>query len=676
MRYRPLHLLAALLTTAAAVDAQGLVEPVTPLPRPVPPRVGEAVGIVASDVMVEIEGREARITVDDRLRNTGVAPAEARWLFPLPRDAAFTGFTLWNGETALAGEMLDRDRAQAIYEAIVRRRRDPALLTLAGHGMVRSQVFPIAPGEERRVRLRTVQLLDRAGDALRFRYRLPRADHGAATTLAAARTLAVTILDRAGDLADPWSPTHPLRTRRERGRVVVTVDAATGGDVELLLPRRRPLAALGHVVHAPRGEDGYAMLVVAPPHADHSAAVPRDLTLVVDVSGSMSGAKLEQARAGLQQALGTLGPRDRFRIVAFASTVREFRPGFATADGEALDEARRFVDALHADGGTNLDAALAVALRDSTRRPTDASERLPIALVLTDGIPSVGEHDPEKLAAAAEGALGRTRVFTLGVGADVNTFLLDRLAQAGRGRAEYVVPGAEVETTLGTLFRRIARPVLTDLRLVAAPVALSLREPAALPDLFDGDELVLFARYRGAGRGPLVLEGTRDGRRERIAIEADFPAVHEGDDFVARLWATAHGATRGSERGDRARDPRARPPARHPHRIHGLPRAGAGGHGRRSRRAAGGGTADGSDAARRRRCARRDGRRHRGPAGEGEQRGAEGDERRGGRRRGRPAAARAGRPERAWSTGAGGAPRRRAGVRGARRRVDGRGARG
>ena len=538
MRCRPLSLLVALFASTAAVGAQGLVEPVPSRPGPLPRPAADAVTIIASEVTVAIAGREARIDVDDRIRNAGPLTAEARWLFPLPRDAAFTGFTLWNGETALEGEMLDRDRAQAIYEAIVRRRRDPALLTLAGHGLVRSQVFPIGAGEERRVRLRTVQLLDRAGDALRFRYRLPRTDQGAGTALAAARTLTVTILDRAGDLAEPWSPTHALRAQRERGQLRVTIDATTGGDVELLLPRRRPLAALGHVVHAPRGEDGYAMLVVAPPRTESTLAVARDLTLVVDVSGSMSGAKLEQARAGLRHALGTLGPRDRFRLVAFASTVREFRPGFTIADRAALEEADRFVESLRADGGTNLDAALAVALREPTPRDGPATERLPIALVLTDGLPSVGERDPEKLAAAAEGALGRTRVFTLGVGADVNTFLLDRLAQAGRGSAEYVAPGAAVEATLATIFRRIARPVLTDLRLVSAPVTLTLQEPAVLPDLFDGDEVVLFARYRGVGRGALVLEGLRDGRRERIAIEADFPAQHESDDYVARLWAT------------------------------------------------------------------------------------------------------------------------------------------
>jgi Ca-activated chloride channel family protein len=521
---------------AAPLAAQGWVEPIVPPGRAAAPRVE----VVSSSVAITVAGAEARVVVDDRLRNAGGALAEATWLVPLPRDAVFSGFSLWQGEMRLEGEMLDRERAQAIYEAIVRARRDPALLTLAGHGLVRSQVFPIAAGETRRVALRYVQRLEKAGDAVRVRYRLPVPDTRPslnATATATSRTLVVTV-DDARDYAEPWSPTHRISTRREGERYVVTVDGSGGGDMELLLPRRRPLAALSVLAHRPAGEEGYALVALSPAPATAAQALPRDLVLVVDVSGSMAGDKIAQACAGLRQALGTLGRRDRFRVVTFGSAVAEFRRGWTPATREALDDARRFVDALVADGGTNLEGALAVALADTSRDDDERGARMRLALVLTDGLPSVGERDPERLASGAVARLGGMRVLTVGVGHDVNTFLLDRLAQAGRGVAEYVAPGADVEQVMGSMLRRVARPVLTDLRIVAAPVSLTDRQPAQLPDLFDGDELVIATRYLGSGSGPVVIEGLRDGRRERIEAVATFPAAHDGDDFVAKLWAT------------------------------------------------------------------------------------------------------------------------------------------
>lgn len=530
------RLVVVTMFAAAPLLAQGWVEPVVPPGRVAPPRVD----VVSSAVTITVSGREARVVVDDRVRNTGGALAEAAWLVPLPRDAVFGGFSMWQGDARREGEMLDRERAQSIYEAIVRARRDPALLTLAGHGLVRSQVFPIAAGETRRVALRYVQRLEQAGDAMRVRYRLPVADARPAmntTTIASARTIVVTVTD-AGDYADPWSPTHRITTRREGARATVTIDATGGGDVELLLPRRRPLAALSVLTHRPAGEDGYALLALSPAPAVPARAIARDLVLVVDVSGSMAGDKIAQARAGLRQALGTLGAQDRFRIVTFGSAVAEFRRGWTSATRESLDDARRFVDALVADGGTNLEGALAVALTEPASEARARSERLRLALVLTDGLPSVGERDPERLADGAVARLDGMRVLTVGIGHDVNTFLLDRLAQAGRGVAEYVAPGADVEMTMGTMLRRIARPVLTDLRIVAAPVSFVGRQPAQLPDLFDGDELVIAARWRGTGAGSLVIEGTRDGRRERIEADATFPDARDGDDFVAKLWAT------------------------------------------------------------------------------------------------------------------------------------------
>jgi Ca-activated chloride channel family protein len=287
------------------------------------------------------------------------------------------------------------------------------------------------------------------------------------------------------------------------------------------------------VTHAPGGEDGYFMLLLAPADSQTGVTVPRDLTLVVDVSGSMSGTKLEQAKAALQQAIGTLGRNDRFQLIAFSSAVRRFREGFVPATEEQVTGARQFIDGLGAEGGTNIAGALEAALSSA-----GDAERLAIILFLTDGIPSVGEQAPDRIAEQAAARIGRARIFTVGVGHDVNTYLLDRLASRGRGSAEYVAPGASVETAMGSMLGKLRFPALVDLRIGDTPVSFSQVYPTQLPDLFYGEELVVFGRYRGQGNGSVVITGQRNGRQERLSVPAVFASSEPENDFIPRLWAS------------------------------------------------------------------------------------------------------------------------------------------
>ena len=480
---------------------------------------------VASRVTIAVEDRVARVQVEERFRNSGPTMAEGSYFYPLAGEASFTDFSLWLNDEELRGEPMDADKAREIYESIVRRRKDPALLTLAGHGLVRAQVFPIQPGETRKVALRYTQLLARQGDALRLRYALGLrgSDSGTELHIEIAR----------GDLyGTPYSPTHAIDSRTQGGRLDITVSPGSAGDVELFLPLRRPVAGATVLSHAAGGEDGYFMLLLAPGPAGRTQALPRDLTLVVDVSGSMSGTKLEQAKAALQQALGTLAANDRFRVIAFSGAVRSFREGPVPATRDNLADAREFVDGLAAEGGTNLAGALAAALDI----PADA-ERLAQVVLVSDGMPSVGEQAPDRIAAEAAAHGGRARIFPVGVGHDVNTYLLDRLAAEGRGAVEYVPPGASVESAVAVILAKLRHPALVDLRIAESPVELQAPQPARLPDLFYGEELVVFGRYRQPGSGRLVVTGTRNGARERVETQATFAATETGNAFIPRLWA-------------------------------------------------------------------------------------------------------------------------------------------
>jgi Ca-activated chloride channel family protein len=507
----PLHLAAA----------QGWIEIESPGPQSRPGPVWR----VGSRVTIAVDDRIARVEVEERFRNRGASVAEGSYLYPLAGEASFTDFSLWLNDQELRGETMDADKAREIYESIVRRQKDPALLTLAGHGLVRARVFPIQPGETRRIALRYNQLLARQGDAVRLRYALGLRGTDQATELRVE-------VARAELYGTPYSPTHAIDSRTAGGRLEITVTPGTAGDVELFLPLRRPVAGATLLTHAAAGEDGYFMLLLAPGPAEGARAIPRSLTLVVDVSGSMSGTKLEQAKAALQQALGTLGPNDHFRVIAFSGAVRRFRDQPVPATTANLADAREFVDALAAEGGTNLAGALDAALDIG-----GDAERLSQILLVSDGMPSVGEQAPDRIAGNAAARIGRSRIFPVGVGHDVNTYLLDRLAAEGRGAVEYVPPGASVESAVGVITSKLRHPALVDLRIAEAPVELSGQQPARLPDLFHGEELIVFGRYRELGTGRVVVTGTRNGARERVTTEARFDRSEAGNRFIPRLWA-------------------------------------------------------------------------------------------------------------------------------------------
>jgi Ca-activated chloride channel family protein len=531
---RSLLALLAVALLAAPLGAQGWIEP-----RPGVARFG--VVKVRTAVTVHITGRVARVEVEEWFENRGGGLGEGDYLYPLPGEAVFSNFSLFQGEDELRGETMDADRARAIYEEIVRRKRDPALIELAGHGLVRARVFPINPGETRKITLRYSQVLARAGDALQFRYAAGGRTGGPATGSDgrdsphvqpdAAPIAFLLTADSAALYRDPFSPTHEVTISRRDGRLTVRPGGELRGDFALFLPLARGAVGLTLATHRPDGEDGYFMLTLSP-EAARGDATPRDVTVVVDVSGSMSGQKIEQARAALRQLLGTLRPADRFRLVSFSSAVHSYRDGWTAATADAVREARRWVDALEADGGTNMAGALAEAFRSVT-----SEGRLPLVLFLTDGLPSVGEQNPEKIAAQAEQLRGRARVFAFGIGYDVNTYLLDRLSAAGRGATAYVEPQEDVERAVGTLVTKIQHPVLTDLML-DGDVRLTDVYPEHLPDLFAGEELVIFGRY-GASRdaAAVTVTGRRNGQVERYAVTAPFPAHASGNDFIPRLWA-------------------------------------------------------------------------------------------------------------------------------------------
>lgn len=522
---------AMMLFGTASGTAQGWIEPGVN-------RGGFAVDKVRSEVRVRVMGRVAEIEVTEWFVNEGRRLAEGEYLYPLSGEAVFQGFSLFQGETELRGEIMDADRAREIYEAIVRRRADPALIELAGQGLIRARVFPIEPGDTRKVSLRYTQVLERAGGALQLQYAggvRGGAQVGAGEirrTTGALETSFEVVVEDCETFLDPFSPTHTLDFDREGDRMTVSVEGEVVGRMSLFLPIAGDAVGLSVATHRPVGEDGYFMLTLSPDRVSGDVQ-PRDITVVMDVSGSMSGEKMTQARDAIHQLLRSLSRVDRFRLLSFSSAVRSYSLDWTSARGSGLERAGEWVDRLAADGGTNIEAALTEAFRLESPR-----DRLPVVVFLTDGLPSVGVESPAALAKIAETQAGRARVFAFGVGNDVNTQLLDRLGEAGRGDTDYVVPGENVERALSLLAAKIKHPVLTELSLTGGPIQIDQVYPVRLPDVFAGEELVLFGRFDGQGQGQVTVAGERMDRELEFSTKLVFPEASEANDYIPRLWAS------------------------------------------------------------------------------------------------------------------------------------------
>jgi Ca-activated chloride channel family protein len=270
------------------------------------------------------------------------------------------------------------------------------------------------------------------------------------------------------------------------------------------------------------GDAVYALLMLAPPLPDAVAPQPREVVFVIDTSGSMAGASLQQARAALRLGLGFLGPHDRFNLIRFASDAERLFATSAPADAIALARAGDFIDGMSADGGTNMAPALHLALG----LPAHAGLLRQIVFI-TDG--SIGNEQDLLLQVAEQ--LGDSRLFTVSIGSAPNTWFMRKAAEIGRGSHSHVAQQAEVGQRMAALWGRIENPAVQDLCVDWGMDAEFY--PEVIPDLYAGEPLWLYARLPQEPREVRVC-GELDGR-EWETVSA--PAATDGGPDLAALWA-------------------------------------------------------------------------------------------------------------------------------------------
>jgi Ca-activated chloride channel family protein len=280
------------------------------------------------------------------------------------------------------------------------------------------------------------------------------------------------------------------------------------------------------------GKDGFFLLLVAPKvEVEEREVMAKDVILVLDTSGSMRGEKLDQAKGALEFVLDNLNDEDQFNIIAFSTGVRQYATRLQPA--QERNEALHFVRDLEAAGGTDINRALLEALTQvGDERPT-------LIIFLTDGLATEGVVETEQILANVDQAATKAiRVFTFGVGDEVNTILLDTLAQSHRGASAYVRPGQSIEEEVSAFYAKVSSPLLADLDLDFGEVHVEDTYPYPLPDLFAGTQLVLVGRYRQGGFTTVTLEGEVNDRPQRFAYEDIHFRDRGGESFIPRLWAT------------------------------------------------------------------------------------------------------------------------------------------
>lgn len=501
------------------------------------------IGVDGIDARVEILELGARTTLEIQVSNPGPQQAEAVLLLPVPNGAAVSGFAFSGiGATSAkpSAQLLPRDEARRTYDEIVRRIQDPALLEFVGAQLIRSSVFPVPAGGKQTLRLSYEHLLET--DGARRDYYLARSE-----SLGQRVPCRVDVVLRSEKpISMVYSPTHELETlerdpHRYRVRVRPLAETTPGPFRLSYLVAEEGVSA--SLIACPDGDGGgYFLLMTGLPQTPEAEleATRREVTVVLDRSGSMAGEKMDQARAAALQVVEGLADGEAFNIVDYSSRVSQFAPGPVIKDRQSVLEARGYLAGLRPTGGTNVHDALRAALAQDTREGF-----LGLVLFLTDGLPTVGktvEGDINAMVAATN-VHGR-RIFTFGVGHDVNVPLLDRLSDSTRAKSTFVLPGQDVEVKVAQVFRRLYGPVLSEIELATLDEAGSVstrrtREimPVRLPDLYLGDQLVILGRYLGDAPLRFRLQGTHLGQERTFRFDLDVKQADHRNAFVARLWA-------------------------------------------------------------------------------------------------------------------------------------------
>jgi Ca-activated chloride channel family protein len=514
--------------------AQGMLIPTDTALRPL--------GIKYQRVTAELKDGAAVTRVEQVFVNDGPRQLEAHYVFPLPKGAALSEFYLWINGKKTKGEMLEKQKATEIYEGIVRRLQDPGLLEYIDSDVFRARVFPVPANGEQKIELAFSQVLDFSNGLYHYHYPLGAGSKGAQPlNVRQDFTFSASITSKV-PMRSIYSPTHPLQVANKgENAAIVGLEQGPGTDIskdlDLYYSVSEKAIGLSLMTYKEESEPGYFLALISPKtEMAQSEIIGKRITFVIDNSGSMAGERMKMAKDALKYCVTRLNPQDRFNVVRFATDVEALYPTPAEANADNMRKAVSFVDSMEALGGTAIDDAMRRALKDG--ESTSGSNGPHIVMFITDGQPTIGETSEEAIAKNAMAAnKAKSRIFTFGVGEDLNTRLLDRIASEGAGASDYVKGGKDFEEKISGFYDKVSHPVLADVAIDFAGMNAYDVYPKRLPDLFKGQQLVVLGRYRASGDVKVTLSGTVNGAPKKFEYgTTTFAKEHKTEDFIPRLW--------------------------------------------------------------------------------------------------------------------------------------------
>lgn len=548
------------LCAGLSAHAQGVIVPIpcdfrpcrpTLRPRPVP--LPNALPVKSIELDTKINGQVATTHVTQVFRNDSPYTLEGTYFFPIPETASIVEFAIWENGKKLVGEVRSREEARRIYDEIVRRQKDPGLLEYAGKDLFQASIYPIPPNSDKKLELTYTQILKAENGTVAYRYPLgtgrnlqarqqfENSGRNAPAPKIGTVSGKIEIVGKEA-LRNIYSPSHQIDVKR-KSETALSASFETNGndnDFQLFYGLSKDDFGLSLLTYREAGKDGYFLLQLSPKDdLSERELVNKDIVFVLDTSGSMAEeGKLEKARAALLFGIRSLREGDKFNVINFAGEEHLMENNLIAANGSGKKRGEDFVNKLRPSGGTNINDSLIAALKQFSSSP-----RPKMLVFMTDGLPTVGESNVEKIVANVNRAKSQdVRLFTFGVGYDVNTTLLDKLAAENSGAADYVEPKEDLEIKVSNFFTKVSAPVLSDLQIDFANLETDFVYPRKITDLFKGAQLTLIGRYKNDDDlRNITLRLTGKSGAENRAFNyqnLDFPRRAEDNNFLPRLWAT------------------------------------------------------------------------------------------------------------------------------------------
>lgn len=524
-------LVVLLISTKAFADGFIVIPNPRPITNPFP------LEVMYHKVDVSIDGQSAATIIDQAFFNPSNYQLEGFYIFPVPKGAVINNFTMMiNGKEAKA-ELLDADKARKIYEDIVRQMRDPALFEYSQQNIFKLRIFPIEPRSEKKITISYSEVLESDNNLLEYVYPLNTEKFSAKPL----KNVSVKIDLKSDDkIKNIYCPTHEVDIiNKSDNHSIISYEAVNikpDIDFKLYYLRNSTTVGLSMQNYKSAKDDGYFLLSASPSiEIDKSEIENKDITFILDVSGSMSREKLKQAKKALLYCVNNLNQGDHFNIIRFSTEAYSLFKTLEQAEKQSISAAKKFIEDLQAIGGTNIEEAFTLAFKNYRE-----SSRPHFVVFLTDGKPTIGELNDDKLVRKISNSdKSKSRIFTFGIGDEINTHLLDKLTEETKAWRTYVSNDEDIEIKVSNFYDKIQSPVLSDLKInFEQNIEAYQIYPKVLPDLFKGSNLLVFGRYKGTGSVTVKLTGKIKGQLKTFSINANLNHDDNKYNFIPQLWAS------------------------------------------------------------------------------------------------------------------------------------------